>query len=168
LFVSGCHNQAAHPDQKPFVTTALSNNNLGSVSVSQDRDKGVITLTGNVESDGFKAQAEILARQAAPAYTIADEIGVRPSGEEGQARAVASNLDTAIEKNFKATIKANRNLDKQSIDYKVKNGTLVLTGTVKTSDQKREVESLAKHVPNVQQVVNEIEVNPKKHSPANS
>jgi len=168
LAITGCHNQPAHPDQKPFVTTALKNNNFGSISVSQDRDKGVITLTGNLPSDDLKAQAESLAKQAAPDYTIADEIGVRPIGEEGQAHAVSSNLDSAIERNFKASIKAHKNLDKQSIDYKAKNGTLVLSGTVKTDQQKIEAESLAKRVPNVQQVVNEIQVKPTKHSPANS
>jgi hyperosmotically inducible protein len=151
-----------------MVTTALSSNNLGNVSVSQDRDKGVITLTGNVETSDLKTQAETLARQAAPDYTIANEIGVRPSGDESQARAVSSNLDSAIEKNFKAAIKAHKALDDQSIDYKAKNGTLVLSGSVKTCAQKIEAESLAKKVPNVQQVVNEIEVKPGKHSSANS
>jgi hyperosmotically inducible protein len=168
LAISGCKSHSARPDQKPFVTTALNNNNLSRISVSQDQDKGVITLTGNVESGDLKVQAENLARQAAPDYTIANEIGIRPVGEEGQARAVSSDLDSAIEKNFKASIKAHRNLDKQSIDYKVKNGTLVLTGSVKTDEQKREAETLARHVPNVQQVVNEIQVDPRKHSPANS
>jgi hyperosmotically inducible protein len=167
LAIAGCQNQPAHPDQKPLVTSALSTNNLSSVSVSQDRDKGVITLTGNVESSDLKAQAENLARQAAPEYNIANEIGVRPSGDESQARAVSSNLDSAIEKNFKASIKAHKNLDDQSIDYKAKNGTLVLRGTVKTDAQKIEAESLAKKVPNVQQVVNELEVKPNKHSSAN-
>jgi len=168
LAIAGCQNQQARPDQKPFVTTALKSNNLGGISVSQDRDKGVMTLTGNVDSGDLKAQAESLARQAAPDYTIADEIGVRPPGAEGQARAVSSNLDSAIEDNFKASIKAHRNLDKQSIDFKAKNGTLILKGTVKTDEQKMEAETLAKRVPNVQQVVNEILVDPRKHSPANS
>jgi hyperosmotically inducible protein len=168
MAISGCHNQPTHLDQKPFVTTALNNNSLSKISVSQDREKGVITLTGNVDSADLKTQAESLATLAAPDYTIANEIGIRPIGGEGQALAVSSILDSAIEKNFKASIKAHRNLDKQSIDYKAKNGTLVLSGCVKTDQQKIEAESLARHVPNVQQVVNEILVDPKKHSPANS
>jgi len=105
---------------------------------------------------------------SAPDYTVADEIGVRPAGAQSQAGAVASNLDSAIEDNYKASIKANKNLDEQSIHYKAKNGTLVLKGSVKTLAQKKEAESLAKQVPNVQQVVNELEVKPGKHSPANS
>lgn len=167
LAVAGCHNQPAHPDEKTAVTNSLSSANLNSVSVSQDQDKGVITLTGNVPSDGLKSQAETLAKQSAPDYTIADELGVRPAGDDN-AGAVASNLDSAIEDNFKASIKANNNLDDQSIHAKAKNGTLVLKGSVRTLEQKKEAESLAKQVPNVQQVVNELEVKPNKHSTANS
>lgn len=167
LTFAGCHNQPAHPDEKSVVTNSLSSNNLEAVGVSQDREKGVITLTGNVPTFDQKTQAETLAKQAAPDYTIADEIGVRPSGDSN-AGSVASNRDSAIEDNFKASIKAHNNLDDQSIHFKAKNGTLILKGTVKTLDQKKEAESLAKQVPNVQQVVNELEVKPKKHSTANS
>jgi hyperosmotically inducible protein len=39
-----------------------------------------------------------------------------------------------------------------------------LKGTVKTAAQKKEAAALAKQVPNVQQVVNELEVKPEKHS----
>jgi hyperosmotically inducible protein len=168
LLIAGCQHQPAHADEKSAVTNSLNSNNLSSLSVSQDRDKGVMTLTGNVSSDDQKSQAENLARQAAPDYTIADEIGVRPLGEQSQASAVDSKLDDGIVDNFKAEIKAHKSLDDQSIHAKVKNGTLVLTGSVKTPGQKQEAESLAKKVPNVQQVVNELEVKPKKHSTANS
>ena len=168
LAVAGCHNHADHPDEKSAVTNSLSSNNLSSVDVSQDRDKGVMTLTGNVSSGDQKSQAESLAKQAAPDYTVADEIGVRPPGAESQTGSVASNLDSGIEDNFKADIKAHKSLDDQSIHAKAKNGTLVLTGSVKTGAQKHEAGKLAKSVPNVQQVVNELEVDPKKHSTANA
>jgi len=167
LAFAGCNNHVAHPDEKAGVTNSLGSNNLSDVSVSQDRDKGVITLTGSVSFNDQKTQAELLAKQAAPDYTIADEIGVRPPWNSN-AGAVASNLDSAIEDNFKAAIKAHNSLDDQSIHFKAKNGTLVLKGTVKTLEQKREAESLAKQVPNVQQVVNELEVKPTKHSTSNS
>ena len=81
---------------------------------------------------------------------------MQPAGAEGQAKSVASSLDSGIEDNFKAALKENKNLDDQSIDYSAKNGTLVLKGSVKTAAQKKEAEHLAKKVPNVQQVVNEI------------
>ena len=166
LAVAGCNKQ--FPDEKPAVTNSLGSNNLSAVSVSQDREKGVMTLTGNVGSDDQKTQAENLAKQAAPDYTFANEIGVRPPGDQSRAGAVSSNLDNAIEDNFKAELKGHENLDAQSIHGSAKNGTLVLQGTVKTEKQKHEAEVLAKKVPNVQQVVNELEVKPKKHSTANS
>jgi len=168
LAITGCTNKPAHPDEKAAVTNSLNSNNLSDVSVSQDETKGVITLTGNVNSQDQKTQAETLAKQAAPDYTIADEIGVRPAGAESQAGSVASNLDSGIEDNFKAALKAHKNLDDQSIDYSAKNGTLVLKGSVKTVRQKKEAGEIAQKVPNVQQVVNEIEVKPGKHSTANS
>ena len=78
LAIAGCQRQPAHPDEKSAVTNSLNSNNLGNVSVSQDRDKGVITLTGDVNTEDQKSQAAVLAKQAAPDYTVADEIGVRP------------------------------------------------------------------------------------------
>ena len=155
------------PMRKSAVNNSLNGNNLSAVSVSQDQEKGVMTLKGNVDNADAKAQAESLAKQAAPDYTIANEIGVRPP-EVANAGAVASNLDSAIEDNFKAAIKAHENLDDQSIRASAKNGTLVIKGSVKTAAQKKEVGTLAKQVPNVQQVVNELEVKPGKHSTPNS
>jgi hyperosmotically inducible protein len=164
--IAGCHH-SSYPDAKGAVQDTLKANNLGKIDVSQDRDKGVMTLKGDVASDSDKQQAEDLSKKAAPGYTIANEIGVRPP-EASNAGAVASNLDSAIEDNFKAAIKAHRNLDDQSIHASSKNGTIVITGSVKTSAQKAEVSTLAKRTPNVQQVVNELEVKPGKHSTPNS
>lgn len=157
----GCHR--TYPDEKSAVTDSLKNNNLNAVSVSQDRDKGVMILSGNLASSDMKTQAENLAKQAAPDYSIVDEIGVRPP-DVPNAGAVASDVDDAIEDNFKAAIKAHQNLNDQSISGSSKNGTLVLKGSVKTAAQRKEAEQLARKVPNVQQVVDELEVKPDKHS----
>ena len=165
MVIAGC--KSNRPDEKAAVTDSLKSNNLGSIDVSQDRDKGVMTLKGDVASDDAKTQAEALAKQAAPDYTIANEIGVRPP-QADNAGAVASNLDSAIEDNFKAAIKGHKNLDDQSIHGSAKNGSLVITGSVKTGTQKLEVTKLAKQVPNVQQVVNELDVKPGKHSTPSS
>ena len=158
LVVAACNQGPKHPDVKDKVDTAMTQNNLGVVKVSQDRDKGVITLSGDVESDDQKAQATNVAAQAAPGYAISNELGVRPVGQESQAKAVDSNLDDGIENNFKASLKAHKNLDDQHISYDAKNGTLVLKGSVKTPAQRDQAQKLAKAVPNVKEVVNEIQV----------
>ena len=158
LVIAACNQSPKHPDVKYKVDTAMTQNNLGVVKVSQDRDKGVITLTGDVASEDQKTQAANIATQEAPGYTISNELGVRPPGEESQANAVSSSLDNGIEDNFKASLKAHENLEDQHISYEAKNGTLVLKGSVKTKREREEAQQLAKAVPNVKEVVNEIEV----------
>lgn len=170
LFVLvGCNNQNQHADVKDAVDQAMTRNDLGVVKVSQDRDKGVLTLTGDVDSDAKKAQAEQVAKQTASDYVVANELAVRPpTADNSQNKAVDNNLDNGIEDNFKAALKQHKNLDDQSISGDAKNGTLVLKGSVKTAQQKREAMTLAKNVPNVKQVVNELEVKPSKDSTASS
>ena len=163
----GCNQANKHADVKDAVNNALNSNGLGNVSVSQDRDKGVLTLTGDVASDDMKAKAESVAKDAGPGYVVANELAVRPpNADNSQMKAVGSSLDDGIEDNFKAALKAHKNLDDQSIHYDAKNGTLMLKGSVKTAAQKSEAMTIAKNVPNVQQVVNELEVKPDKHSTA--
>jgi hyperosmotically inducible protein len=165
----GCNTQAKHADVKDAVDQAMTRNDLGVVKVSQDRDKGVLTLTGDVDSDAKKAQAETVAKQTAPDYAVANELAVRPpTADNSQEKAVDKNLDKGIEDNFKAELKAHKNLDDQSIHYDAKNGTLVLKGSVKTAAQKQEAMKLAKHIPNVKEVVNEIEVKSDKNTSASA
>jgi hyperosmotically inducible periplasmic protein len=164
----GCNRANEHPDVKDEVNSAMTQNGLGVVKVSQDRDKGVITLTGDVESTDQKSQAESLAKQTAPDYAVSNEIGVRPVGAESQFKSIDSNLDSAIQDNYKAALKSNKNLDDQSISYDAKNGTLVLKGSVKTAGQKAEAATFAKSVPNVKEVVNAIQVKSDKDSTSNN
>lgn len=165
LVMGGCNK--SYPDEKSAVDQALTSNDFGTVGASQDRDKGVMTLRGNVGTPGDKDRAGKIAQRAAPDYTIANELGVRPEGVPNAA-GMDSKLDSAIEDQFKAQIKSHRNLDDQSISASAKNGTLVIKGSVKTAAQKAEAEGLAKQVPNVQQVVNELKVKEDKHSTPSS
>jgi osmotically-inducible protein OsmY len=49
-------------------------------------------------------------------------------------------------------------LDKQHIQYAASNGVLTLKGSVKSPRQRQEAEKLAAQIPNVKQVVNQIDV----------
>jgi len=82
---------------------------------------------------------------------------VQPVGQESEAKNIASNVDDGIEKNYKAVL-ISKGLDKQHIKYDAKNGVLTLKGNVKTPTQRKEAELLAQSVPNVQQVLNELDV----------
>jgi hyperosmotically inducible periplasmic protein len=154
----GCSsNKASTPDVKNQVTKALDNAGYKDVKVAVNNDKQLVTLTGDVKAQEDKERAEKLAKSAAEGYVVSNEIGVRPEGVESDARKIDSNLDDAIEKDFKAVIIANR-LEKQHIRFDAKNGVLTLKGDVDNSKQREQVEKLAAGVPNVQQVVNELDV----------
>lgn len=160
----------SRPNYKMAVYESLDNNDLSSVTVIQNRDTGVITLSGIVGSADRRARAEAVAKEAAPGYTIDDKIQVDSSGLQSMVAAATakSKLDSTIEDHFEASIKAHKDLVRQTIHYSAYNGTLFLKGAVKTADERKEAEELAKKVPNVQRVVNNIEVRPGKHLTANS
>lgn len=158
IMAVGCSQQKANvPAAKDQVEAALNQNNLGDVKVAEDRDKGVITLSGNVKSDEDKQRAEQLAKQAAPGRVIANEVGVRPDGVENQASKVDKSTDDAIENHMKALIAAN-NWNDQHIRFDAKNGVLTLKGDVDTPQQRASVEKEASNIPGVTQVVNEMQV----------
>jgi hyperosmotically inducible periplasmic protein len=139
------------------VKTALEQADLKDVTVTEDANKNTITLGGTLHSDDAKNRAGNIAQASAGSRVIANEISVEPVGNEGQARKMESSLDDGIENNFKAVL-ISKGLDKQNIRYKAKNGVLTLKGSVKSPTQRQEAQELAKNTPNVQQVVNEIQV----------
>ena len=154
----GCSTQRAGTQSvKDNVVKSLEQAGLKQIDVKEDRDKKVITLSGNVESEDQKNRAAEMAKSVAPGWVVANEIGLRPEGVESEAREVSSNLDDAIENNFKAALVASK-LEDQHIRYDAKNGVLTLEGDVDTTQQRQTVEKLAASVPNVTQVVNKLEV----------
>jgi hyperosmotically inducible periplasmic protein len=148
------------PDVSETIRKSLDQASLSDVSVSQDRDKGVVTLGGHVGSDADKSQAESIAKSNAAGQVVANQIAVVPPGVESEAKAVNSDLDKGIDKNMDAAlIKARLN---KSVEYDVKNGVVTLKGAVNSESNRVRAEAIASRVPNVQQVVNELEVKDRK------
>src|SRR5438477_8920696 len=137
------------PDVADNIRKSLDQANLKDVSVSQDRDKGVVTLTGTTVSDSDKAQAESIAKSIAGSQVVSNEISVRPANDTSMAKKVDSDLDSAIDKNLHAVLVKNRL--EHVVKYDVKNGVVTLSGTVNSQSKRAEVEKMASKVPNVQQ-----------------
>ena len=157
----GCSNTPTKsPDVTDSVRKSLDQSGYKDVSVTQDRDKGVVTLAGTVASESDKAQAESLAKAATGGQVVANTIAVRPPGDESAAKAVDSDLDKAIEKNLDAAL-VKRKMDK-GVHYDVKNAVVTLKGDVGTQVRRSAIEQIANSVPNVKQVVNEMEVKGQK------
>ena len=91
------------PSVKDKVVQSLKQAGFNDVSVDEDRDKGVITLKGEVKSEEEKSRAAQLAQQAAGDRVVANELAVRPTGEESSAKNVQSSTDDAIKDQWKAS-----------------------------------------------------------------
>jgi hyperosmotically inducible protein len=148
------------PDVSDSIRTALDQAGLKSVSVSQDRDKGIVTLGGQVATESDKAQAETVAKSLAGVQVVADQIAVIPIGAEKDAKAVNSDLDKGIEVNLDAALIQNKMHD--NVKYAVKSAVVTLTGEVNSQDMRNAAERVATSVPNVKQVVNDLQVKNQK------
>ena len=156
--VIGCSQQrAGSPSYEEAVAKSLENAGFKDVKVEENREKGVITLNGSVKTEDEKRAAEEAAKAAAPGVVVANQISIEPEGFEREARKIESSMDEAIEENFKAALVGNK-LEDQHISYEAKNGVLTLKGDVDTPALRQRAEKLAASVPNVTQVVNELEV----------
>lgn len=155
----GCTDNKS-PDVADSIRKSLDQSGLKDVSVSQDRDKGVVTLGGHVPSDGDKAQAESIAKSAANGQVVADQIAVLPPGGESDAKKVNSDLDDGIDKNLDAAL-VKSGLQK-GVKHSVKSGVVTLSGDVNSEGKRAQIQKLASNVPNVQQVVNDLQVKDQK------
>ncbi len=159
----GCSSASSKsPDVSGNIRKSLDQAGLKSVNVSQDRDKGVVTLSGKVAADADKAQAGSIATSIAAGQVVSNQIAVVPPEAKSDAETVNSDVDKAISKNLDAALIQNR-LHK-SVSYDVKNGVVTLTGKVNSQSKRALAEKVASGVPNVQQVVNELQVKDQKAS----
>lgn len=161
--VAGCsRTTTTSPEVSSNIRKSLGQAGFKDVSVSQDRDKGVVTLGGTVASENDKAQAESLAKSLAIGQVVADQIAVIPVGSEKDAKIVNSDLDDAIEKNLDAALIQNTMHD--TVKFAVKNNVVTLTGDVNSQLKRDQAQTVAAAVPNVKQVVNDLQVKDQKAS----
>jgi osmotically-inducible protein OsmY len=162
----GCSNSAnKSPDVSSGIHKALDQAGFKDVSASEDRDKGVVTLSGHVATDGDKAQAESIAKSMAAGQVVSDQIGVVPPADAHAAKEANSDLDKGIEQNLDAALIQDR-LNK-TVKYSVKNHVVTLSGSVDSQASRATAQQVAASVPNVAQVVNELQIKGQKATSSN-
>jgi hyperosmotically inducible protein len=161
----GCaHTDTQSPDVVHSIQYSLDQSGLRDVHVAQDRDKGVVTLSGNAPSFDDKQRAESIAKSVAVGQVVADEIGVVPP-HDSDAKTINADLDKAIGENLDAALIQN-GLNK-AVKYDVKNGVITLKGKVNSPSRRFEAQHVAASIPHVQQVVNELDVRDQKATSSN-
>ena len=152
-------------DVRTDIRTSLDKAGLEAVSVDQDRDKGVVTLGGKVPTEGEKTQAGAIANSWAGGQVVANQIEVVVPGDESDSKAVNSDLDKGIEKNLDAAlIKKDLHDD---VRYDVKNAVVTLSGEVNSQARRSDAEKTASTVPNVKEVVNNLQIKDQKATSRN-
>lgn len=153
------------PDVNDSLRISLDQSGLKDVSLRQDRDKGVVTLGGHVKADAEKLQAEFIAKSIAGSEVVSNQIAVIPPGDATEAKMVASDLDKGIVGNLDAALIQDKLHG--SVQYSVKNSVVTLTGAVDSPTKRAQAETDASTVPNVQQVVNELQIKNLKATSSN-
>lgn len=161
MALAGCSAAPAKSiDVAENVRHSLDQAGLKNVSVAQDRDKGVVTLGGNVGLDADKSKAESIAVSIAGGQVVANQIAVLPPGNESDSKAMNSDLDKGIGENLDAALIQNKL--RKYVSFQVKNNVVTLTGDVDSEELRTQSAGIASTVPNVQQVVNELQVRKQK------
>ncbi len=164
--LAGCSSTSTKsPDVSASIHKSLDQAGFKDVSTSQDRDKGVVTLGGHVATDADKAQAESIAQSLAAGQVVSNQIAVIPPGAEHDAKAINSDLDKGIQQNLDAALIAAQLHD--GVKYAVKNNVVTLSGDVDSQAARGRAQQVAATVPNVQQVVNELQIKGQKASSSN-
>ena len=153
------------PDVSDSIRNSLDQAGLRDVSISQDRDKGVVTLSGNVTSADEKSEAASIAMSLAGAQVVSNEIAVLPLGAEKDAKLMNSALDEGIESNLRAALISEKL--NEDVNHTVTNHVVTLTGDVNSQSKRARAEVVAAAVPNVHQVVNELQVKEQKATSSN-
>ena len=165
FLIGGCSTAPKSPAIADNVRKSLNQAGLRDVSVSQDRDKGVLTLGGHVTSDADKANAANIAKSVAGGDVVANEIAILPAKDTGATKTMYADLDKGIGNNLDAALVGAGY--KTGIRHTVKEGVVILTGTVDDDNQRSQIETAARNVPNVQQVVNEIQTRHQRATSSN-
>ena len=87
------------------------------------------------------------------------------AGDAHEAKKVNSDLDKGIEGNLDAAL-LQGGLHK-NVNYAVKNQVVTLTGQVDSPTKRAQAQTIASAVPNVQQVVNELQIKELKATSSN-
>jgi osmotically-inducible protein OsmY len=146
----------------PGIRQSLAGAGFKGVSVSQDRDKGVVTLSGKVADESSRQRAAAIASSMAQGQVVANQLALVTPGAERASDNMNSDIDKGIEKNLDAAL-ISALLDKQ-VHYSVKNGVITLTGDVSSAAIRTQVAQIAAAVPYQRQVVNELQIKDQKAS----
>ena len=126
-------------------------------------DKGVVTLTGNIDSEESKERALSLARETKGVVEVRDMIAVRRASGNGESpdadRTLGVTIDDAgITMRVKTRLLEDPVVKGLTIDVDTRAGVVYLTGSVGTPQEKEQAIKLARETQGVEDVQANLEI----------
>ena len=145
------------PDTSRKVKTALGlSKRLARFDINVTTSDGVATLTGQVPSEDIKSLAGEIARDTAGVKDVKNEISVDPAAQPSTESVHVEDLEIRVA--ILEALARSRELGGKSIDVKVENRSVTLSGSVETPTQRNGAEQIARAVDGVAGVTNNLAV----------
>src|SRR5882724_4322938 len=145
------------PDTSRKVKTALGlSKRLARFDINVTTSDGVATLTGQVPSEDIKSLAGEIARDTAGVKDVKNEISVDPAAQPSTESVHVEDLEIRVA--ILEALAHSRELGGKSIDVKVENRSVTLSGSVETPTQRNGAEQIARAVDGVAGVTNNLVV----------
>jgi osmotically-inducible protein OsmY len=129
----------------------LADSQTPALDINVDTVNGVVTLFGIVSSKKAKAAAEADARKVSGVKRVRNELQVVASSNQAAVKVRDEELEGAVKKAFDTP-------ELKDINVNVKNGVVRLTGTVPTGVRGLEAAVVARSVPGVSSVQDDLKV----------
>src|SRR5262245_38774481 len=133
---------------------------ISAYEIAVDTKDGVVTLTGQVPSEIDRELAASVAQDTTGVKQVNNQIRVEPGLKPSEASVRESSrvADLEILADLRERITASAFLSGNEIQVNVKDRIVTLTGRVQTPQQKAGAEQLARSLPNVANVINQLNV----------
>ncbi|MCU0700375.1 MAG: BON domain-containing protein [Myxococcaceae bacterium] len=132
----------------------LTSREVPSTELAVDTEDGVVTLFGMVETEALRASAGAAAQKANNVVRVVNELQVVP----GSTRAPVESSDAAITRDLALALATRPGLE--GVRAQVKNGLVRLSGVVATGWDELLVVRLARRVPGVRGVDDQLHLEP--------
>jgi hyperosmotically inducible protein len=145
------------PETARKVKTALGlSKRLAGFDIPVDASDGVVTLTGQVPSEDIPSLAGAIARDTPGVTDVKNEISVDPAAQPSSESVHVEDLEIRVA--ILEALARSKELGGKTIDIKVDNRTVTLSGTVETPTQRNGAEQIARAVDGVAGVTNNLVV----------
>lgn len=140
-------------------TGLIRNDETKAMQIDVETERGIVQLSGFVDSEQMKEAAEATAREVPGVTEVRNALIVRA----GDRSISTATDDTLIEARVKSELATNAGLaSATNVKVEVRDGVVQLSGFVASNDQKREAERITRRVAGVNEIRNDIAIEPRE------